>query len=107
MVEQSDIALTDLPEATRNTVQDGLLVSEGGLDGARTRVDMLRGSLLVPCAALDRARGVAVPRPVGGHAATAAPTAGPTDPTPAPAADPGPTASPRRERRRPARAARR
>src|SRR3954469_14017931 len=52
MVEQSDIALTDLPEATRNTVQDGLLVSEGGLRGARTRVDMLRGSMLAPCSAL-------------------------------------------------------
>ena len=46
VVEESDIALTDLPEATRNTVEDGLLVTEGGLRGARTRVDMLRGSML-------------------------------------------------------------
>jgi protein phosphatase len=52
VVERSDIALTDLPEATRNTVEDGLLVTEGGLRGARTRVDMLRGAMLVPCSAL-------------------------------------------------------
>jgi PPM family protein phosphatase len=82
MVEQSDIALTDLPEATRNTVQDGLLVSEGGLGGARTRVDMLRGSLLVPCSALNAPK--ATPAPA------AAPSAAPPLPVPT-AAQPVPT----------------
>jgi PPM family protein phosphatase len=81
MVEQSDIALTDLPEATRNTVQDGLLVSEGGLGGARTRVDMLRGSMLVPCSALTS--------PPAGVAPSAAPPAPPV-PTAEPA-QPAPT----------------
>ncbi len=52
VVERSDIALTDLPEATRGSVEDGLLVAEGGLPGARTRVAMLRDSMLVPCSAL-------------------------------------------------------
>ena len=50
LVEQTDIALTDLPEATRNTVRDGILVTEGGLAGARRRkVALLRGSMLAPC----------------------------------------------------------
>jgi protein phosphatase len=49
VVETSDIALTDLPEATRNSVEDGVLVTEGGLDGARGRVNMLRGAMLAPC----------------------------------------------------------
>src|SRR6185436_20084427 len=77
MVEQSDIALTDLPEATRNTVQDGLLVSEGGLGGARTRVDMLRGSMLAPCSALT-----APPAGVPPSAAPPVPTAAPAQPVP-------------------------
>jgi protein phosphatase len=86
VVERSDIALTDLPEATRNSVEDGLLVTEGGLPGARTRVGMLRESMLVPCSAL-------VPPTA---APTAAPEAAPTvpvDPTAAvqtlPAVPPG------------------
>jgi protein phosphatase len=49
VVETSDIALTDLPETTRNSVEDGVLVTEGGLDGARQRVDLLRSSRLAPC----------------------------------------------------------
>jgi serine/threonine protein phosphatase PrpC len=48
-VEQSDIALTDLPETTRSTVQDGILVTDDGLTGARQRVEMLRDSRLAPC----------------------------------------------------------
>jgi protein phosphatase len=49
LVEQTDIALTDLPEATRNTVRDGILVTEGGLAGAQGKVALLRGSMLAPC----------------------------------------------------------
>jgi protein phosphatase len=48
-VERTDIALTDLPEATRNTVRDGILVTEGGLAGAQGKVALLRGSMLAPC----------------------------------------------------------
>jgi serine/threonine protein phosphatase PrpC len=87
VVEESDIALTDLPEATRNTVEDGLLVTEGGLRGARTRVDMLRGAMLVPCTALT------APAPSVVPAQPAAPTAaGPVDPNLAPSV--APTAAP-------------
>jgi PPM family protein phosphatase len=49
LVEQSDIALTDLPQTTRSTVQDGILVTDDGLTGARQRVEMLRDSRLAPC----------------------------------------------------------
>jgi protein phosphatase len=49
LVEQTDIALTDLPEATRNTVRDGILVTEGGLAGAQGKVARLRGNMLAPC----------------------------------------------------------
>ena len=49
LVEQTDIALTDLPEATRNTVRDGILVTEGGLAGAQGKVALLRGNMLAPC----------------------------------------------------------
>ena len=49
LVERTDIALTDLPEATRNTVRDGILVTEGGLAGAQGKVALLRGSMLAPC----------------------------------------------------------
>ena len=49
LVEQTDIALTDLPEATRNTVRDGILVTQGGLAGAQGKVALLRGSMLAPC----------------------------------------------------------
>ena len=59
LVEQTDIALTDLPEATRNTVQDGILVTEGGLTGAQAKVALLRGGMLAPCptpGSVDRPR---------------------------------------------------
>ena len=49
LVEETDIALTDLPEATRNTVEDGILVTEGGLTGAQAKVALLRGGMLAPC----------------------------------------------------------
>jgi protein phosphatase len=49
LVERTDIALTDLPEATRNTVRDGILVTEGGLAGAQGKVALLRGNMLAPC----------------------------------------------------------
>jgi protein phosphatase len=51
LVEETDIALTDLPEATRNTVEDGILVTEGGLAGAQAKVALLRGAMLAPCPA--------------------------------------------------------
>ena len=51
LVEETDIALTDLPEATRNTVEDGILVTEGGLAGAEAKVALLRGAMLAPCPA--------------------------------------------------------
>ena len=40
---ETDIALTDLPEAERSPVQDGILVTEGGLAGAQARSALLRG----------------------------------------------------------------
>ena len=99
-VEVSDIALTDLPEATRNTVQDGLLVSEGGLGAARNRVDMLRGTMLVPCTALNLpAAPPAVPPPAAPSVAPAPTLAvpAPADPSlgagvPTAAVPPGPSA---------------
>jgi protein phosphatase len=94
VVEESDIALTDLPEATRNTVEDGLLVTEGGLRGARTRVDMLRGSMLVPCTALTAPQASVPPAPSFAPTQPAAPPAsGLVDPNLAPTAVP-PTAAP-------------
>jgi protein phosphatase len=51
LVEETDIALTDLPQATRNTVEDGILVTEGGLAGAQAKVALLRGAMLAPCPA--------------------------------------------------------
>jgi serine/threonine kinase PknH len=48
-VVRTNIALTDLPEATRAQVQEGIVVPEGGLPGAYARVDQLRGALLPPC----------------------------------------------------------
>ncbi len=94
VVERSDIALTDLPEATRNTVEDGLLVAEGGLGGARTRVDMLRGARLVPCSALNPTPAVQPTSPSVAPAPPAA-EAAPTLAGPDPAAPTGaPTAAP-------------
>ena len=81
LVEQTDIALTDLPEATRNTVQDGILVTEGGLAGAQGKVALLRGNMLAPC-------------PVPG---LVAPSAALIPPTPEPQLVPiGPRGGPRR-----------
>ena len=79
LVERTDIALTDLPEATRNTVRDGILVTEGGLAGAQGKVALLRGSMLAPCpvpglvapsAALHPADAGAAARPVGPRGGT-------------------------------------
>ena len=112
VVEESDIALTDLPEATRNTVEDGLLVTEGGLGGARTRVDMLRGAMLVPVHRADRAPGGGAAGPVRRARPTGrADRSGPRRPEPGPdrPADrrPDPRSPAARSDRRPARAARR
>jgi protein phosphatase len=49
VAERSDIRLTDLPEASRRTVRDGIVVTEGGLAGARATVARLHGSMLAPC----------------------------------------------------------
>src|SRR4051794_5519176 len=73
LVEQTDIALTDLPETTRSTVQDGILVTDDGLTGAQQRVDMLRDARLSPCPAPAQPSAVA-PAPV--------PTAAPALPAP-------------------------
>ena len=90
LVENSDIALTDLPETTRSSVEDGVLVTEGGLDGARERVAMLRSSMLPPCPAPAP--------PAGPPPATAAlPGTVPTAPTvtpPGPDGQPVPPAAP-------------
>jgi PPM family protein phosphatase len=90
--EQSDIALTDLPEATRNTVRDGILVTDG-FPGAQARVSRLRETMLNPCpppglpaaapaqGAPDPAQAVppqAAPAPVDPNL----PTAAPIDPAP-------------------------
>ena len=106
VVEGSDIALTDLPEATRNTVQDGLLVTEGGLGGARARVGHAARGDARALPRADRAPG-------GGAAGPASPPTGraaaarrsrPARPSRRPPPDP---ASRARSDRRPARAARR
>jgi PPM family protein phosphatase len=48
VAERTDIALTDLPEATRSTVRDGI-IAPSGLDDARATVARLRGTMLAPC----------------------------------------------------------
>ena len=86
LVEQTDIALTDLPEATRNTVEDGILVTEGGVAGARAKVDLLRGGMLAPCP---------VPGVVDPSAALVPPTPDPQlAPTPVAPVDPSAVAVP-------------
>jgi protein phosphatase len=82
MVERSDIALTDLPQTTRRTVQDGILVTDDGLAGARERVAVLRDTRLAPC-------------PVPGQPPAAQPSADlSTAPDTAAPALPVPTAAP-------------
>jgi len=88
LVEETDIALTDLPEATRNTVEDGILVTEGGLTGAQAKVALLRGGMLAPCP---------TPGPVDPSAALvppAEPQLAPTDPASAVPIDPSAAAPP-------------
>jgi PPM family protein phosphatase len=90
LVEQSDIALTDLPQTSRSTVQDGILVTDDGLAGARQRVAMLRDSRLAPCPAAPVPEGAApttaaapalpVPTASADPALNGTPT-GPTDPS--------------------------
>ncbi|MHA6791928.1 protein phosphatase 2C domain-containing protein [Pseudonocardia bannensis] len=46
--EQSDIALTDLPEDARSQVRDGIVASDG-LASARSTVQRLRNRMLAPC----------------------------------------------------------
>jgi PPM family protein phosphatase len=87
LVEQSDIALTDLPETTRSTVQDGILVTDDGLTGARQRVEMLRDTRLTPCP-LPAQPSAAAPAPVP-TAAPALPV--PTAPAPADGTQVAPT----------------
>jgi protein phosphatase len=78
MVEQSDIALTDLPQTTRSTVEDGILVTDNGLTGARERVGMLRDTRLTPCPVpVQPSAAAPVPVPVTAAPAQAAPTAPP------------------------------
>ena len=87
LVEQTDIALTDLPQATRNTVEDGILVTEGGLAGAQAKVALLRGGMLAPCPTpglVDPSAALVPPTPEPQLAATdpaQAPTPAPIDPS--------------------------
>jgi hypothetical protein len=87
LAEQTDIALTDLPEATRNTVQDGILVTEGGLSGAQAKVALLRGNMLAPCPAPDLVSPSAalVPPTPEPQLAPGDPAAVPRDPSAVPA----------------------
>jgi protein phosphatase len=88
LTEQSDIALTDLPEATRTTVRDGILITDG-LAGAQARVARLRASMLAPCPAPGQPDAVPAAPAEPNQTAPA-----PTDPSVA-AAIPGlPTTSP-------------
>ena len=89
LVEETDIALTDLPEATRNTVEDGILVTEGGLAGAQAKVALLRGGMLAPCPTpglVDPSAALVPPAPD--------PQLAPTDPAQAVPADPSAAAPP-------------
>jgi PPM family protein phosphatase len=89
LVEETDIALTDLPEATRNTVEDGILVTEGGLTGAQAKVALLRGGMLAPCPTpglVDPSAALVPPAPD--------PQLAPTDPAQAVPADPSAAAPP-------------
>ena len=89
LVEETDIALTDLPEATRNTVEDGILVTEGGLAGAQAKVALLRGGMLAPCPTpglVDPSAALLPPAPD--------PQLAPTDPAQAVPADPSAAAPP-------------
>jgi protein phosphatase len=98
LVEESDIALTDLPQTTRNTVRDGILVTDAGLPGARQRVSVLRDNLLPACPVPAQPSAVvpdavvpptaALPTPVPGGAAQPVPGVQPTD-APVPGATPG------------------
>jgi serine/threonine protein phosphatase PrpC len=95
LVEQTDIALTDLPEATRNTVQDGILVTEGGLAGAQAKVGLLRGNMLAPCPVPGLASPSAVLVPPTPQVLPTDPAALPTDPSQAvPPTDPNLAAVP-------------
>ena len=89
LVEETDIALTDLPEATRNTVEDGILVTEGGLTGAQAKVALLRGGMLAPCPTpglVDPSAALVPPAPD--------PQLAPTDPAQVVPADPSAAAPP-------------
>jgi protein phosphatase len=89
LVEETDIALTDLPEATRNTVEDGILVTEGGLAGAQAKVALLRGGMLAPCPTpglVDPSAALVPPAPD--------PQLAPTDPALVVPADPSAAAPP-------------
>ena len=83
LVEETDIALTDLPEATRNTVEDGILVTEGGLTGAQAKVALLRGGMLAPCPTRRAGGSVRGSGPAGTRSAARAhrPRAGRAPPT--------------------------
>src|SRR5215207_7804583 len=95
LVEQTDIALTDLPEATRNTVQDGILVTEGGLAGAQAKVGLLRGNMLAPCPVPGLASPSAALVPPTPQVLPTDPAALPTDPSQAvPPTDPNLAAVP-------------
>jgi PPM family protein phosphatase len=67
--EQTDIALSDLPETERSAVREGI-ISNDGLTGAHGLVDKLRERMLEPC-------------PVIGAPAVAPTTAPPVAPPPA------------------------
>ena len=85
LVEQTDIALTDLPQATRNTVEDGILVTEGGLAGAQAKVALLRGGMLAPCPTpglVDPSAALVPPEPqLAATDPAQAPTPAPIDPS--------------------------
>ena len=74
MSEQTDIALSDLPETERSAVRDGI-ISPDGLTGAHGLVDKLRDRMLAPCPA---AKATATPAPTVPVAPVVPPTAAPT-----------------------------
>ncbi len=90
--QQTDIALSDLPETERSAVRDGI-ISTDGLTGATGLVDKLRDRRLEICPTPTPATPKATPVPVvppapGAPAAPVVPTVGST-PLPTPTPTPG------------------
>ncbi len=91
--EQSDIALTDLPENLRSQVRDGIVASDG-LVSAQGTVTRLRERMLAPCPAVTRPPVTATATPAPGPTAAVPPAPGAPSATTPPPTPPPPTTQP-------------